>query len=155
MKRSFIGKRGEDTLLDMTDQPRRPRVYGIGYSGRTVDDITRILDDLDATLVDIRFAPYSRNPEFRKEALERVLGARYVYLRALGNRNYKGGGPVDLVDYAAGRAALAMLDKPALLMCMCKDPATCHRTVVLHRLAHDGFETEEWSDHGSKQLPLW
>ncbi len=139
----------------MTDQPQHPIVYGIGYSGRTMDDIRRIIEDLDAYLVDIRFAPYSRSPDFRKQALERTLGTRYVYLRALGNRNYRGSGPADLVDYAAGRMALAMLDKPALLMCMCKDPATCHRTVVLQKLAHDGFEAHEWNEHGARQLPLW
>jgi uncharacterized protein (DUF488 family) len=78
--------------------------YGIGYSGRMVDELKRIVEELDAYLVDIRFAPYSRNPAFRKAALEAAFGARYVYLRVFGNRNYKGG-PVDIVDYDAGKDA--------------------------------------------------
>lgn len=130
------------------------QIYGIGYRGRTVDDIKRIVEELDAYLVDIRFVPYSRNPVFRKPALERELGARYRYLQAFGNRNYKGG-PVDLVDYEAGRTVLEALDKPALLMCMCHDPTTCHRATVLQRLAVDGFEAQEWNGHGARQLPLW
>jgi uncharacterized protein (DUF488 family) len=129
----------------------RPALYGIGYSGRTLDELCRIVADLDACLVDIRFVPYSRNPSFRKAALEKALGKRYRYVQAFGNRNYQGG-PVDLVNYDAGRAVLETLDNPAaLLMCMCKDPATCHRTAVLQRLAQDGFITQEW---GAQQLPL-
>ena len=128
-------------------------VFGTGYSGRTMDDLKRILGELDAYLVDIRYTPYSRNPVFRKAALEAAFGDRYVYLRAFGNRNYKGG-PVEIVDYEAGRTALEALDKPALLMCVCRDPKTCHRTTVLQRLAEDGFTVQEWHEHSAQQLPL-
>ncbi len=138
----------------VTEMDHHPTLYGIGYSGRTLDELRHILEQLEAVLVDIRFAPYSRNPDFRKPHLETVFGDRYLYLRAFGNRNYKGG-PVDLVDYEAGKAALEVLDKPALLMCMCKDPATCHRAVVLQRLAEDGFEVQEWNDGSDRQLSLW
>lgn len=130
------------------------QVYGIGYSGRSPEDLRRIVEELDVYLVDIRFAPYSRNPVFRKAALEKAFGEQYVYLQTFGNQNYKGG-PVDIVDYDAGRIALEGLDKPALLMCMCKDPAACHRTIVLNRLAEDGFQVQEWDGHGAQQLPLW
>lgn len=128
------------------------QVYGIGYSGRTRDELRRIVEELDVVLVDIRFVPYSRNPDFRKAALQKTLGDRYLHLQALGNRNYKGG-PVDLVDYQAGKAALEALARPALLMCMCKDPVTCHRTVVLRRLAGEGFEVQEYG--APRQLSLW
>ena len=129
------------------------QAYGIGYHGRTLADIKRILQALDAVLVDIRFAPHSRNPEFRKAHLEAALGSRYVYLRAFGNRNYKGG-PVAIVDYEAGRAALEALDRPALLMCMCPDPAACHRTTVLQQLAADGFAAQEWDEPQLRQPRL-
>ncbi len=138
----------------MGPRQTHPPVYGIGYTGRTLDELRHIIEQLDAVLVDIRFAPYSRNPQFRKDALEQALGDRYVYLRAFGNRNYKGG-PVALVDYDVGRAALAALDKPALLMCMCKDPATCHRTAVMQRLAEEGYDVQEWNEGGGQQLTLW
>jgi uncharacterized protein (DUF488 family) len=116
--------------------------------------------DLGAVLVDIRFTPYSGHPHFRKAALEDTFGDRYVHLRDLGNRNYKGEGPVELVDYEAGRAALEALDRPALLMCGCKDPTHCHRTVILARLAADGFDTQEYrlgnnDTNHPQQLALW
>jgi uncharacterized protein (DUF488 family) len=140
--------------MTLSSLSARPTIYGIGYSGRTLDDIQRIINELDAYLVDIRFAPYSRNPTFRKANLEKALGERYIYLQALGNRNYQGG-PIELVDYDAGKFTLETLDKPALLMCMCKNPATCHRTVVLRRLSQDGFNTQEWNENGTQQLSLW
>lgn len=128
--------------------------YGIGYSGRNLDELQRIVEVLDVYLVDIRFAPYSRNPDFRKTTLEKTFGDRYIYLQAFGNRNYKGG-PVDIVNYEEGKAVVEALDKSALLICMCKDPTTCHRTVVLHRLAEDGFEVQDWEGGNVQQLSLW
>lgn len=58
---------------------------------------------------------------------------------------------MDIVDYEVGKAAVEAMDKPALLMCMCKDPATCHRTHIMQRLAVDGFEVHEWNDNGTQQ----
>ncbi len=138
----------------MVEQISRPTVYGIGYSGRTLDEIRQLLEQLDAYLVDIRFVPNSRNPAFRQKALINALGDRYIHVQAFGNPNFRSGGPVEIADYDAGKAALEALDKPTLLMCMCKDPATCHRTVVLRHLAEDGFETQEWGERGTDQLPL-
>lgn len=128
-------------------------VYGIGYAGRRVDELRQIIEALDAYLVDCRFAPYSRNPAFRKRALAEALGERHLYLQAFGNRHYQGG-PVAIVDYEAGRAALLKLDRPAVLMCVCRKAAACHRTVVLHRLQTDGFTVREWGQESS-QMPLW
>ena len=135
-------------------------VYATGYGGRQLSDIRHMVDELGAVLVDIRYAPYSGHPDFRKAALENAFGDRYTHLRDFGNRNYKSGRPVELVDYDAGRAALEALDRPALLMCGCKDPTHCHRTVILSRLAADGFEAFEWIDDDEdtntpQQLTLW
>lgn len=129
------------------------QAYGIGYSGRTMDELERIVQALDAVLVDIRFAPYSRNPAFRKASLQAALGSRYVHLGAFGNRNYQGG-PVDIVDYEAGRAALEALERPALLMCMCRDPAACHRSVIMERLRAESFSVGEWDEPGVRQPRL-
>lgn len=129
------------------------QAVGIGYSGRTMDELERIVQALDAVLVDIRFAPYSRNPAFRKASLQAALGSRYVHLGAFGNRNYQGG-PVDIVDYEAGRAALEALERPALLMCMCRDPAACHRFVIMERLRAEGFSVGEWDEPGVYQPRL-
>jgi uncharacterized protein (DUF488 family) len=136
-------------------QPAKPPVTGIGYHGRTLDELQAIVAQLDAVLVDIRYAPHSWNPVFRKAALAAAFGDRYVYVRALGNRNFNSDAPPDLVDYDAGREVLAALGRPALVMCMCRDAATCHRTEVLRRLAADGFTVAEWDGGEPRQLALW
>jgi hypothetical protein len=96
-----------------------PLIYTIGYQGRSFEDIRAHVLKLDAVLVDIRYAPYSPRLEFRRAALAQALERRYCWMQTLGNRAYKSGGPVEVVDYPAGRAILAALDKPAILMCAC------------------------------------
>lgn len=55
---------------------------------------------------------------------------QYRWLRQLGNENYKGGAIV-LNDAKAGVdhvCDLLRLGCTVILLCGCKDPATCHRT---------------------------
>lgn len=119
------------------------RFYSLGYLGRTLPEILAILVERSAVLVDIRLVPYSRNKAFIKGALERVLGPRYVWVRSLGNLNFRTGGPVALADYAAGRAAILALQSPVVLMCACREHERCHRSVVAQALTAEGFEVEE------------
>ncbi len=46
-------------------------VYTIGYQGRSIEEISAVVDQLDAILVDIRFSPRSRRPELNLQALRR------------------------------------------------------------------------------------
>lgn len=135
------------------------KIYGIGYANRTLAEICQVVGEKEAYVIDVRFSPFSRNRAFHREALRAALGERYRHVAVLGNRNYRGG-PVDIVDYVAGRALLKSLDRPAILICACADPSHCHRSVSLHRLAEEGFETEELNLSGtaqteSRQLPLF
>lgn len=118
------------------------QVYTIGYTGRKPADIEKVVKDLDAILLDIRFSPYSRVSHWMGYSLRAKFGDRYHHVKALGNANYKGGS-VEIVDYAAGRDTIESLDKPVILMCACGDPATCHRTVVAEMLRADGFTVAE------------
>ena len=114
-------------------------LYTLGYVGWRLDALQATLDATQAVLVDIRFAPYSRNPVFRKAPLQAQLGARYVHVQALGNRNYQGG-PVDIVDYQRGlRIVAGLLDQwgAAILMCACAEVEECHRKGVGERLRED------------------
>ena len=114
-------------------------LYTVGYIGWRLQDIQAVLESHQASLVDIRFAPYSRNPAFRKAHLQAQLGARYVHAQALGNRNYQGG-PVEIVDYQRGRRIIAgLLDQwgAAILMCACAEVEECHRKGVGERLSAD------------------
>ena len=119
------------------------RFYTLGYLGRTLPEVAAILEERNAMLADIRLVPYSRNKAFIKAVLERTLGPRYVWVRALGNLNYKTGGPVALADYTMGRTAILALDTPVVLMCACRDYGRCHRAVVAEALRAEGFSVEE------------
>jgi len=118
------------------------KVYGIGYQGRTVEQLRALADELDAEIVDVRFTPLSRLNDWRIYSLRRTL-PRYRHVKAFGNVNYKNGGPIQIAAYEAGKAEIAKMNCNVILMCACKDPRTCHRTVLLERLAADGFEVEE------------
>jgi uncharacterized protein (DUF488 family) len=120
------------------------QVFTLGYSGRTPDEIRQIVEDHDAILFDIRFSPRSRVPQWTRKQLTALMGAdRYQHIKALGNQNYKGDGPVELVDYQAGKAQIAAADRVVILMCACKHPQSCHRTVVAELLRADGFTVRE------------
>ena len=106
-------------------------LFSLGYSGVRFEAVTQWLDQHDALLVDVRFKPFSRNPQWRQSYLQRVLGPRYWHVPELGNLNYKGG-RIQLMDEAAGvRTVSEMLERtPVALLCVCSDHATCHRTVA-------------------------
>lgn len=104
-------------------------------------------------LIDVRQLPNSRRRGFAKTALSRALSdvrVDYLHMRALGNPKplrdrYKSG------DVPGGRAGYrehvlrhereALEDLPAMLtarrcalMCVERDPAVCHREVILELL---------------------
>ena len=124
------------------------KVYGMGYSGRTLSDIVRIARSLDAVIFDIRWRAGSRNPSFNKSTLQRTLGERYARARELGNVNYKGAvSEIEIADIEAGIHLIEESDKPVILLCVCKDPKVCHRTVIGQELQRRGFEYEELNAH--------
>jgi uncharacterized protein (DUF488 family) len=128
------------------------RVYTIGYSGRKPQHLLNLAERIDAVIYDIRFSPRSRVAMWNGKALGQAWGDRYRHVGTLGNKNYKGG-DIELVDYGAGKAAIAASPKPVLLMCVCHDPAICHRTFIARLLRGDGFEVEELA--AGLQLELW
>lgn len=119
------------------------QVYTIGYSGRSVEDVKAIVEDLDAVLFDIRFSPFSRNPDWTGQRLRSAFGFRYFHVKTLGNANYKSDGPISILDYNAGRLAIEKSTRPVVLMCACAHYATCHRATVATMLRADGFTVEE------------
>ena len=121
----------------------KPKVYGIGYSGRKLHEIRQLVQDLDAVVFDIRFSPRSRAPQWNGNRLSDELGSdRYLHVKEFGNKNYRGG-PIELVDYEGGKSIIEASTRPIILMCVCKDPAICHRTLIMGRLEMEGFEVEE------------
>jgi uncharacterized protein (DUF488 family) len=120
-------------------------VYGISYSKKQPADILRRAMQLDAVVFDVRLSPRSRRPEWNKGRLQDAMGDRYQHVPEFGNINYKGG-PVKIQDFDAGEALVRQSPKPVILMCVCSDPAKCHRTVVGKMLALRGMTFTELDD---------
>ena len=128
------------------------RIAGIGYQGRTLDEVVERLRRASiTTLIDVRELPSSRRAGFSKKALAERLaqeGIRYVHLRAAGNprENRKSGAPSEEI-LARYREHLArtpgvlegILDaaggEPAALLCYEAEVNECHRSVLLEALA--------------------
>lgn len=113
-------------------------LYTLGYGGHTPAQIKAYVDQLGATLIDVRYAARSMRPEWRGAAIRALVGPmRYFHLRCLGNINYKSDGPIvlDNPNGAVWTVRWVLDERPAILLCGCADHAGCHRTVAAAWLA--------------------
>lgn len=117
-------------------------VFTTGYQGASLDELAAFLEAHDADLFDIRFKPWSPNPQYTKAAFAHRFGARYHHVVELGNRLYKTGA-IELVDFEAGLRRIAAHPRPVVLLCACTDPTSCHRTAAARLLVERGFTVTE------------
>ena len=134
----------------------RPRLLTIGYQGQKLGGfVDRLAGAGVRTLVDVRFNPFSRRPEFSRKSLEPALekaAIRYVHLKPLGNPPASRAAAMagDRATYvrlfrahlatpaaqAALREVLALAgEAAACLMCLERRPEDCHRAMVADALA--------------------
>jgi uncharacterized protein (DUF488 family) len=134
------------------------RIFTIGYEGTTVPEFIAALKGAGVErVIDVRALSLSRRPGFSKTPLKSALeeaGIEYVHLKALGTpaegrAAARAGRHEDLERIYAGQLELPeaiaqsaqMLDlaaeKPSVLLCMERDPAHCHRTLLLNAVAPD------------------
>ena len=113
------------------------KLYTWGYLGSRPEDLAYYINALHAWLVDIRFNPVSRRPEWNQVPLMQLSSHGYAYIAALGNRNYKGAGPIELAKPEASLDVMrhTLSHQPAILLCACKQLETCHRKVAAEYLA--------------------
>ena len=132
------------------------RIYTIGYEATTVPDFLAALKQAGVErVIDVRALPLSRRPGFSKTPLRAALedvGIEYVHLKALGTpadgrAAARAGRHADLERIYAGQLELPeamaqgaqMLDlaaeKPSALLCFEREPAHCHRTLLLDAVA--------------------
>ena len=132
------------------------RIFTIGYEGSTVGEFLAALQAAGVErVVDVRALPLSRRPGFSKSPLRAALaeaGIDYVHLKALGTPSEgrtaaRAGRHEDMARIYAGQLELpeamaqgAQLldlaaDKPSAVLCMERDPAHCHRTLLLDAIA--------------------
>jgi uncharacterized protein (DUF488 family) len=132
------------------------RIFTIGYEGTTVPEFTAALQKAGVKrVIDVRALPLSRRPGFSKSALRAALaeaGIEYVHLKALGTpaegraaaragRNAEleriYAGQLELPEAMAQSAQMLQLasEEPSALLCMEREPAHCHRTLLLNAVA--------------------
>lgn len=134
------------------------RIFTIGYEGTTVSEfIAALIKAGVKRVVDVRALPLSRRPGFSKSPLRAALDEadiEYIHLKALGTpaegrAAARAGRHADLERIYSGQLELPeaigqsaqMLElareKPSALLCMERDPAHCHRTLLLKAVAGD------------------
>jgi uncharacterized protein (DUF488 family) len=137
-------------------------IFTIGYEGTTVPEFIGALKQAGVErVIDVRALPLSRRPGFSKTALRAALGEagiEYLHLKALGTpadgrAAARAGRHADLERIYSGQLELPeaiaqsaqMLDlakeKPSALLCMEREPAHCHRTLLLNAVAADAEVT--------------
>lgn len=134
------------------------RIFTIGYEGATVGEFLGALQAAGVQrVIDVRALPLSRRPGFSKTPLRVALeevGIEYLHLKALGTPSEgrtaaRAGRHDDMARVYAGQLELPeamaqsaqMLElareKATALLCMERDPARCHRTLLLDAVAAD------------------
>ena len=134
------------------------RIFTIGYEAATMDDFLAALRNAGVErVIDVRALTLSRRPGFSKTPLGAALadaGIDYVHLKALGTpaegrsaaragrhqdlrRIYAG--QLELPEAIAQGALMIELarERPSALLCFERDPAGCHRTLLLAAIAAD------------------
>lgn len=134
------------------------RIFTIGYEGATMDEFLAGLRAAGVErIIDVRALPLSRRPGFSKSSLRAALqeaGIDYVHLKALGTpaegrTAARAGRHADLERIYAGQLELPEAivqgaqmielarERPSALLCFEREPAHCHRTLLLDAVAPD------------------
>jgi 3-methyladenine DNA glycosylase/8-oxoguanine DNA glycosylase len=149
-----------------TNSWRGVRIYTIGHSTRSIEELARLLHAFDvAILADVRTIPRSRhNPQFNADALPKSLRrehVRYAHLPALGglrrthagspNRGFRNTSFRGYADYMqtpefeGGLAQLQELAREGTVAVMCAEavPFRCHRSLIADALLARGADVAE------------
>ena len=134
------------------------RIFTIGYEATTMGEFLAALVSAGVErVIDVRALPLSRRPGFSKSPLRAALaeaGIDYVHLKALGTpadgRAAARAGRQDDLEriyarqlelpeaIAQGAQMLELArEKPSALLCFERDPAACHRSLLLAAVAPD------------------
>lgn len=138
------------------------RIYTIGYEGATMAEFLAALNGAGVMrVIDVRAVPNSRRPGFSKTPLRNALaeaGVDYVHLKALGTpadgrAAARAGRQEDLERIYANQLELPeaivqaeqmkelAADRPSALLCYEREPAQCHRSLLLAAVASDAAVT--------------
>ncbi len=137
-------------------------IFTIGYEAATMAEFLAALKGAGVErVIDVRALPLSRRPGFSKSPLRAALdeaGIDYVHLKALGTPSEgrtaaRAGRQKDLERIYAGQLELPEAivqaeqmrelagEKPSALLCYEREPAGCHRSLLLAAVASDASVT--------------
>jgi hypothetical protein len=111
-------------------------IYTVGYAGRlTPSRLVRLVEALDAVLIDCRYRAYSRRSEFSGSTLATQFGDRYQWRgRELGGYGHTAPAGIERLrgyDMTGGNC---------ILMCSEEAPGDCHRPLRHLRPALSGSD---------------
>lgn len=131
-------------------------IYTLGYTGCKPEDLKIAAKKHHLVVLDTRYSPMSRNPGWGIINLRGLLQGDYRAIPALGNKNYKNGGPIEILDLPDGlRFADQYLKRgiSVLLLCACPHLETCHRKLVAEKLAeYSGCQVIHWTPADLKRI---
>ena len=128
------------------------KIFTIGYEGTTMAEFIATLKAAGVEqIIDVRAVPLSRRPGFSKNVLAASLkeaGIAYVGLKALGTPKagrdaakkgdvatletvYEGQLELPEAQMQAAQMRELAAERPSALLCFERDPAHCHRTLLL------------------------
>lgn len=138
------------------------RLFTIGYEGATQAEFIAALQAAGvAQVIDVRAIAASRRPGFSKTILSNSLreaGIGYHHLRALGTpaagreaaragrdadlrRIYAGQLELPEAQLAAAQLREMVAERPSALLCYERDPAHCHRTLLVEAVLSEAEAT--------------
>lgn len=95
-------------------------------------------------IVDIRIESMSPIPGWSGAALRQLLEDRYAHVPELGNKA-KDSGRIEILDMEGGISKLNRMEHwPLVLICTCRSPKSCHRSVVAEGLRAAKMRSQEW-----------
>lgn len=130
------------------------KIYTTGYTGKNIAELSAMLEKFDAVLADIRFAPYSKHLEWRRDYLKLLLKNKYRHVSALGNRTYKEN-KITIHNFELGLKVIESWNENVVLMCACKELENCHRSTVAKELEKCGYIVEEITNWNVSQNSLF
>lgn len=114
-----------------------------GYYGKKMAEF-EAMTERGWLIADVRISPFSRfQPDFIGKRMAAKLGDGYLHIPEWGNPQRKEG-VLAIADFEKGflRLNSAGTDK-AILLCACKYPLKCHRSLLGKMLQENGYKVKE------------
>lgn len=109
-------------------------IYTLGYNAWSLEQIVAKIEELGASMVDVRFSARSARAGFDEKDL-RAAFPTYVRVRELGNKAFREG-RIELLDLPRGieRISELLAARPVVMICACRNIESCHRKVAAEKV---------------------